>query len=50
MIKKKTLLLIFKNLINQYICIKFDECAIIFIIRINQKIFINKKFKNWMRK
>ncbi len=47
--KKKTLLSIFKDLINQCDCIKWDERAIIRIIRINQEIFINKKFKNWMR-
>jgi transposase InsO family protein len=47
--KKKTLLSIFKDLINQCDRIEFDERAIIRIIRINQEIFINKKFKNWMR-
>jgi hypothetical protein len=47
--KKKTLLSIFKNLINQCDRIKFDERAIIRIIRINQEIFINKKLKNWVR-
>jgi hypothetical protein len=47
--KKKTLLSIFKDLINQCDCIKFDERAIIRIIRINQKIFIDKKLENWMR-
>jgi hypothetical protein len=47
--KKKTLLSIFKNLINQCDRIKFYECAIMRIIRINQEIFIDKKFENWMR-
>jgi hypothetical protein len=47
--KKKTLISIFKDLINQCDRIKFDERAIIRIIRINQEIFINKKFENWMR-
>jgi hypothetical protein len=47
--KKKTLLSIFKDLINQYDRIKFNERAIIRIIRIDQEIFIDKKFKNWMR-
>jgi hypothetical protein len=47
--KKKTLLLIFKNLINQCDRIRFDERAIIRIIRIDQKIFIDKKFEDWMR-
>ncbi len=43
--KEKTLLLIFKDLINQCDCIKFDECAIIRIIRIDQEIFIDKELK-----
>jgi hypothetical protein len=47
--KKKTLLSVFKDLINQCDWIKFNECAIIRIIRIDQKIFIDKKLKNWMR-
>jgi hypothetical protein len=47
--KEKTLLSIFKNLINQCDRIKFDERAIIRIIRIDQKIFIDKKLENWMR-
>jgi hypothetical protein len=47
--KKKTLLSIFKDLINQCDRIKFNERAIIRIIRIDQEIFIDKKFKNWMR-
>jgi hypothetical protein len=47
--KKKTLLSIFKDLINQCDRIKFDERAIIRIIRIDQKIFIDKKLKNWVR-
>jgi hypothetical protein len=46
--RKKTLLSIFKDLINQCDCIKFDERAIIRIIRINQEIFIDKKLENWM--
>jgi hypothetical protein len=47
--KKKTLMSIFKDLINQCDHIKFDERAIIRIIRIDQKIFIDKKLENWMR-
>jgi hypothetical protein len=47
--KKKTLLSIFKNLINQCDRIKFDERAIIRITRIDQEIFIDKKLENWMR-
>jgi hypothetical protein len=47
--KKKTLLSIFKNLINQCDRIKIDERAIIRIIRIDQEIFIDKKLENWMR-
>ncbi len=47
--KKKTLLSIFKNLINQCDRIKFDERAIIRIIRIDQEIFIDKKLENWVR-
>ncbi len=47
--KKKTLLSIFKDLINQCDRIKFHERAIIRIIRIDQKIFIDKKLENWMR-
>jgi hypothetical protein len=47
--RKKTLMSIFKNLINQCDRIKFDERAIICIIRIDQEIFIDKKFENWMR-
>ncbi len=46
--RKKTLLSIFKDLINQCDRIKFDERAIIRIIRINQEIFIHKKLKNWI--
>jgi hypothetical protein len=46
--KKKTLLLIFKDLINQCDRMRFNERAIIRIIRINQKIFIDQKFENWM--
>jgi hypothetical protein len=47
--KKKTLLSIFKDLINQCDRIEFDERAIIRIIRIDQKIFIDKKLEDWMR-
>ncbi len=47
--KKKTLLSIFKDLINQCDRIKFNERAIVRIIRINQEIFIDKKLKDWMR-
>jgi hypothetical protein len=47
--KKKTLLSIFKDLINQCDRIKFDERAIIHIIRTDQEIFIDKKLENWMR-
>jgi hypothetical protein len=47
--KKKTLLSIFKDLINQCDRIKFNERAIIRIICINQKIFIDKKFEDWVR-
>jgi hypothetical protein len=47
--KKKTLMSIFKNLINQCDRIKFDERAIIRIIRIDQEIFIDKKLENWVR-
>jgi hypothetical protein len=47
--RKKTLLLIFKNLINQCDRKKFDKRAIIRIIRIDQEIFIDKKLENWVR-
>jgi hypothetical protein len=47
--RKKTLLSIFKDLINQCDRIKFDERAIIRIIRIDQEIFIDKKLKDWIR-
>ncbi len=47
--REKTLMSIFKHLINQCDRIKFDERAIIRIIRIDQKIFIDKKLENWMR-
>ncbi len=47
--KKKTLLSIFKDLINQCDRIKFNERAIIRIIRIDQEIFIDKKLEDWMR-
>ncbi len=43
--KKTTLLSIFKDLINQCDRIKFDERAIIRIIHIDRKIFINKNLK-----
>jgi hypothetical protein len=46
---KKILLSIFKDLVNQCDRIKFNERAIIRIIRINQKIFIDKKFEDWVR-
>jgi hypothetical protein len=46
--KKKTLLSIFKDLINQCDRMRFNERAIIRIIRINEKIFIDKKFEDWM--
>jgi hypothetical protein len=44
--KKKTLLSIFKDLINQCDRIKFNERAIIRIIRIDQEIFIDKKLED----
>jgi hypothetical protein len=47
--KKKTLLSVFKNLINQCDRIEFNERAIIRIIRIDQEIFIDKKLEDWMR-
>ncbi len=47
--RKKTLLSIFKDLMNQCDRIKFDERAIIRIIRIDQEIFIDKNLENWMR-
>jgi hypothetical protein len=47
--KKKTLLSIFKNLINKCDRIKFKERAIIRIIRNDQEIFIDKKLEDWMR-
>jgi hypothetical protein len=47
--KKKTLLSIFKDLINQCDRIKFNERVIIRIIRIDQEIFIDKKLEDWMR-
>ncbi len=47
--KKKSLLSVFKDLINQCDWIEFNERAIICIIRINQEIFIDKIFENWMR-
>jgi hypothetical protein len=47
--KKKTLLSVFKDLINQCDHIKFNERAIIRIIRIDQKIFIDEKLKDWVR-
>jgi hypothetical protein len=47
--KKKTLLSIFKDLINLCDRIKFDERAIIRIIRIDQEIFIDKKLEDWVR-
>jgi hypothetical protein len=47
--REKTLLSIFKDLINQCDRIKFDERAIIRIIRIDQEIFIDKKLEDWIR-
>jgi hypothetical protein len=47
--KKKILLSVFKDLINQCDRIRFNERAIIRILRIDQKIFINKKLDDWMR-
>jgi hypothetical protein len=47
--RKKTLLSVFKDLINQCDRIKFDERSIIRIIRTDQEIFIDKKLENWMR-
>ncbi len=47
--KKKTLLSIFKDLINQCDRIEFNERAIVRIIRIDQEIFIDKKLENWVR-
>jgi hypothetical protein len=47
--KKKTLLSIFKDLINQCDRIEFNERAIIRIIRSDQEIFIDKKLEDWMR-
>jgi hypothetical protein len=46
--KKKTLLSIFKDLINQCDRIKFNERAIIRIIRIDQEIFLDKKLEDWV--
>jgi hypothetical protein len=40
------MLSIFKDFINQCDCIKFDERAIIRIIRIDQKIFIDRKLED----
>ncbi len=47
--KKRTLLLIFKDLINQYDRMRFNERAIIRIIFMNQENFIDKKLEDWMR-
>jgi hypothetical protein len=47
--KKKTLLSIFKDFINQCDWIKFNQFAIICIININQEIFIDKKLEDWVR-
>jgi hypothetical protein len=47
--KKKTLLSVFKDLINQCDRIKFNERAIIRIIRTDQEIFIDKKLEDWVR-
>jgi hypothetical protein len=46
--KKKTLLSIFRNLINFCDRMTFDERAIIRIIRISQEIFIKTSLKNWI--
>ncbi len=43
------MLSIFKDLINQCHRIKFNKRAIIRIIYIDQKIFIDKKLENWIR-
>jgi hypothetical protein len=45
--KKKTLLSIFRDLINLCDRMRFDERAIIRIIRTSQEIFIETKLKNW---
>jgi hypothetical protein len=47
--KKRTLLSIFKDLINQCDRIEFNERAIIRIIRTDQEIFIDKKLEDWVR-
>jgi hypothetical protein len=47
--KKKTLLSIFKDLINQCDRIKFNERAIIRIIHTDQETFIDKKLEDWVR-
>jgi hypothetical protein len=47
--KKKTLLSIFKDLINQCDRREFDKRAIISIIDIDQEIFIDKKLEDWIR-
>jgi hypothetical protein len=47
--KRKTLLSNFKDLIHQCDRIKFNERAIIRIIRIDQEIFIDIKLENWIR-
>jgi hypothetical protein len=47
--KKKTLLSIFKDLINKCDQREFDERAIIRIIHIDQEIFIDQKFEDWVR-
>jgi hypothetical protein len=47
--KKKTLLSIFKDLINHSDRMRFNERAIIRIIHIDQEIFIDKKFEDWVR-
>jgi hypothetical protein len=47
--KKKTLLSIFKDLINQCDRIEFNKRAIVRIIRTDQEIFTDKKLENWMR-
>jgi hypothetical protein len=47
--KKKTLLSVFKDLINQCDRIEFNERAIVCIIRTDQETFINKKLEDWVR-
>ncbi len=46
--KKKTFLSLFKDLINLCDWMRFDERAIIWIIRTNQETFIETILKNWI--